>query len=109
MSELKDRREERFMEDQRRIEDQAELDRWHAECDAVGVPYDPKVLVRHHRANERLTLEADRMADKILLAEAAAVLREVLPMASGKAGIRLYPPNERLGRAKALLEKLEGQ
>lgn len=35
------------------MSDKAEptLDAWHAECDAVGIPHDPKSLVRHHRNN----------------------------------------------------------
>lgn len=28
---------------------QAELDRWHAACDKIGVPRDPDALIRHHR------------------------------------------------------------
>ena len=28
-----------------------ELARWHAACDAVGVPHDPDALIRHHRGN----------------------------------------------------------
>jgi hypothetical protein len=29
----------------------AALAAWHAECDKVGIPYDPPGLVRHHRGN----------------------------------------------------------
>jgi len=35
----------------------AEIAEWHAECDKVGIPYDPPGLVRHHRANAGMASE----------------------------------------------------
>jgi hypothetical protein len=32
----------------------AALIAWHAECDKVGIPHDPEILVRHHRGNAEL-------------------------------------------------------
>ena len=39
-----------------------ELARWHAACDAVGVPHDPDALILHHRGNAALTAATDALA-----------------------------------------------
>lgn len=48
-----------------------EVEKWHDECDKVGIPYDPAGLVRHHRGNAALAaanwqLVAESQRDKAL-------------------------------------------
>jgi len=43
----------------------AEVGAWHAQCDKVGVPYDPEGLVRHHRGNAAMTAGADALGDVV--------------------------------------------
>lgn len=45
---------------------------WHAKCDEVGIPYDPDLLVRHHRANAALAATGDAMADRLERAKVEA-------------------------------------
>ena len=40
-------------------EARAEVERWHAKCDEVGVPYDPDGFVRHHRNNAAMAAQVD--------------------------------------------------
>lgn len=48
---------------------EAENERWHAKCDEVGIPHDPEMLVRHHRANAGLAAALDVRSDNQELRE----------------------------------------
>jgi hypothetical protein len=67
----------------RAVTAETELQAWHAECDKVGVPYDPAGLVRHHRGNASMAATADRMAAETerdnALAEVERLKREGTP------------------------------
>lgn len=56
----------------------AELEAWHAECDAVGIPYDPVGLVRHHRASGQMAGALEAMTESAReLAELRAQLAQI--------------------------------
>lgn len=38
---------------------------WWAECDKVGVPRDPTILVRHHRGNGKLIGASDMLGEAL--------------------------------------------
>lgn len=56
----------------------AELAAWHAECDKVGVPYDPPGFVRHHRGNASVAAGAEAFIAVRRAETEAARLREGL-------------------------------
>lgn len=63
---------ERSRYESERDEARAEVARWHAKCDEVGIPYDPDGLVRHHRGNAGLAAALESAAEIARLdAEAA--------------------------------------
>jgi hypothetical protein len=58
-----------------------EIAAWHAECDKVGIPYDPEGLVRHHRANAGFAAAlnaADRAVRDQQLEDARRIFKELL-------------------------------
>ena len=56
----------------------AENARWHAACDAEGVPHDPDGLIRHHRGNAALEADANAYAERLRLQAENERLREAL-------------------------------
>lgn len=62
-----DRRDRRLADLARLVlREREELAAWRAECDKVGVPYDPPGLVRHHRGNAAVAAGCDALRLHVL-------------------------------------------
>ena len=95
----------------------AEVAEWHAECDKVGVPYDPPGLVRHHRANAGMASEnwkvlatnrkAQRDALAATVARVKALAEKWQAVHDGIAPMLGHPPQGQVQRfAEELLAAL---
>ncbi len=83
----------------------AALGPWHAECDKVGLPYDPPALVRHHRANAGM---ADANWQEVARLQGETLVR-VRALADDLGGLGdTAPPPQDVALADRIRAALEG-